>query len=1483
MKTYEMIKPLQQTNKSHGDSSGDGDTNPAGITLQEGADVGLENTKLSAAKQKMMLLDSAAEGRLLEIPHKLQENTKFPLSGFGSYPSIHSEWKTYTLIWRNKVDLEEQSLDDLFNSLKIYETKVKQSSSTGTVLQNLAFVSSSHTDSTTDSGSAAPSVFVVCTKLPVSSLPNVDSLSNTVIYSFFASQSTGPQLDNEDLKQIDVDDLKKIDLRWKMAMLTMRARRKGHFTRECRSLKDSRRTGAAEPQRRTVPIETSTSNALVSQVPTQWWVSCCGYHAVPLLSTGTFMPPKPDLSSKQVQSLRNSVQPIETSIPVATPVPASPKSTSSGKRRSRKACFYALLTYANPQKHMIPTAVLTQSKPVFNTAVRPVSAAQFKINVTRPRYAHPVVTKSKSPIRRHITCSPSSKTSNLPPKVITVKAPVVSAAQGMQGKWGNPQHALKDKGVIDSGCSRHMTGNMSYQSDFKEFNGGYVAFGGNLKGGKITGKGKIKTGKLDFDDVYFVKELKFNIFSVSQMCDKKNSVLFTDTECLVLSLDFKLPDKSQVLLRVPRENNMEFSVPRTPQQNGIAERKNRTLIKATKTMLVDSLLPIPFWAEAIDIVCYVQNRVLVTKPHNKTPYELLHGRTPSIGFMRPFGCPMTILNTLDPLGKFEGKVDKGFLVGYSQNDGDAAFDGKEHDFDTKKPESEVIVSPSSSAQSRKQDDKTKKEDKGKIPTIGQNSLNNNNTFIAAGPSNATVSPTYGKSSFIDAFQLPDDPDMPELEDITHSDDEDVVGAEADFNNLESSIPVSPIPTTRIHKDHPVSQIIGDLSSTTQIKSMTKAEEPKRVHQALKDPSWIKAMQEELLQFKMQKVWVLVDLPHGKRAIGTKWVYRNKKDEKGIVFRNKARLVAKGHTQEEGINYEEVFAPVEMIEAIRLFLSYASFIGFMVYQMDVKSAFLYGTIVEEVYVCQPSGFKDSDHPKKVYKVVKALYGLHQAPRVWYETLATYLLANGFQKGTIDQTLFIKKQKGDILLVNQKKDGIFISQGKYVAEILRKFGLTEGKSASTPIDTEKPLLKDPDGEDVDVHTYRLMIGSLMYLTSSRPDIMFACKKQTVVATSSIEAKYVAVASCYAQDNDVTRLQPLVDKKKVVVTEAAIRESMNAKRTSWNEFSSAMVSAVICLSTGKGFSGVETPLFKGMIVGQVIEEGGAEEEHVEDDTAAQGDDSTAQGYDALEPSVPSPTLPTLPPQPPQDLPSTSQEEEAKVVEDDQVQGRQAESQAKIYKIDIDHASKVLSMQEDEPAKVQVVVDVVTNAKLITDVVTAASETKRKGVVIRDPKEESTTFLIIPADTKSKDKGKTIMVEEPKPLKKKQQVEMDEEYARKLHAEINKDIDWYVAIEHVKQKAKEDPTVQRYQAMKRKPLTEAQAQRNTIMYLKNVAGFRLDYFKGMSYDGIRLIFEVKFNLNVDFLLKTKEQMEEEESRAIQSINETLAQKAAKRRKLNE
>ncbi|GJQ98311.1 putative ribonuclease H-like domain-containing protein [Tanacetum coccineum] len=488
-----------------------------------------------------------------------------------------------------------------------------------------------------------------------------------------------------------------------------------------------------------------------------------------------------------------------------------------------------------------------------------------------------------------------------------------------------------------------------------------------------------------------------------------------------------------------------------------------------------------------------------------------------------------------------------------------------------------------------------------------------------------ISANAGESSFvylggkipIDGSTLPNadlpiDQNMPDLED----------DSVADFNNMDDAINVSPIPTLKIHKDRPKDQILRDPKLAVQTRGkiqMTSSaqqalvcyiskqnrtnhkdhqnyllacflsqEEPKNISQALQDESWVKAMQEELLQFKLQKVWILVDFLYGEKAIGTKWVFKNKMDDRSIVVKNKARLVAQGFRQEEGIDYDEVFAPVARIEAIRLFLAFASYMGFTVYQMDVKSAFLYGTIEEEVYVHQPPGFVDPAHPNKVYKVIKALYGLHQAPRAWYETLSSFLMENGFRRGTIDKTLFIKKNKSDIMLVQvyvddiifgstkksmctefedcmhkrfqmssmgeltfflglqvkQQPDGIFISQDKYVADILKKFDFWSIRTATTPIESNKPLVKDEDGEDVDVHVYRSMIGSLMYLTASRLDIMFAvcacarfqvtqkvshlnavkrifrrlisrqCKKQTIMENSTTKAEYVAAANCYGQ---------------------------------------------------------------------------------------------------------------------------------------------------------------------------------------------------------------------------------------------------------------------------------------------------------------------------------------------------------------------------------
>nr|GEW08278.1 hypothetical protein [Tanacetum cinerariifolium] len=783
----------------------------------------------------------------------------------------------------------------------------------------------------------------------------------------------------------------------------------------------------------------------------------------------------------------------------------------------------------------------------------------------------------------------------------------------------------------------------------------------------------------------------------------------------------------------------------------------------------------------------------------------------------------------------------------------------------------------SSAKIKKHDDKTKSKAKGKshvklligyrnlseefedfsdnsinevnvastlVPTIGQISTNSTNTF-------STVA----------------------LEDITYSDDEEDVGEEADITNLETIITITPIPTTRVHKDHHVTQIISDLYSSTQTRSMTRMvkdqggltqinnadfhacmfawflsqEEPKRVHQALKDPSWIEAMQEELLQFMMQKVWVLVDLPNEKRAIGTKWVFRNKKDERGIIVRNKARLVAQGHTHEEGINYEEVFAQVTRIEAIRLFLAYASFMGFMVYRMDVKSAFLYRTIEEEVYVCQPPGYEDLGYPNKFYKVVKALYELHQAPRAWSMLMTSFL------------ALLIK---------------------------------TYGKLASTPIDTGKPLLKDPDGEDVDVHTYTSMIGSLMYLTSSRPDIMFAvyaridclpneeilielarmgyekhstkltfykaffsvqwkflihtilqCMSAKRITWNEFSSSMASVVICLSTERidclpneeiliELARMGYEKHSTKLTFYKAffsvqwkflihTILQCMSAKRITWNEFSSSMASVVICLSTGRKFNfskynfdslmrNVDSSSKFYMDVG---------EQQAADDIAniAADDVDDVVAEDVTEPTLPSP-IPTTTPPPPQELPSTSQvaptPRPSPIAQLSSPPQQQQPSQPTIISMDILHTlqetcialtRRVKNLEQDKIAQaLEITRGCIQTGRIIADI------DADKDVTLEDVEDEKNAEFEKNADVQGR---------------------LEESQAKVYH----------IDLEH--------------------------------------AGKVLR----MSYDDIRPIFEKYFNSNVAFLEKGKEELEEEESRSLKRKTKSSEEKAAKKQKLDE
>nr|GEX50797.1 ribonuclease H-like domain-containing protein [Tanacetum cinerariifolium] len=483
-----------------------------------------------------------------------QQFENFTASSSNGLDQIHDRLQKL----RNKADLEEQSLDDLFNNLKIYETEVKQSSSTGTASQNLAFVSSSHTDSTTDSVSAAASVFTACVKLPASSLSNVDSLKEKPANFALMAFSSNSSSDNEN-ETVFEENIKLLRIEVQLrdtALVTLRHKLvKAKQERDDLKLKLEKFQTSSKNLSDLLPSQTNKKTGLGynSQVFTKAMFDCdnyyylesdCeswppsnlydrfqpsgGYHAVPPLYTGTFMPRKLDLvfntaptavwtdhlafnvqlsPTMPEQDLSHTTRPstpiiedwvsdseeesetkatYKTTIPAATHVPANPKTHSSGKRRNRKAYFVC-----KSVDHLIKDCdyhTKKMAQPTLRNYAykghhkQPVSAALPNITLTRPSHAHHVVTKFKSPIRRYITRSPSSKTSNLPLRVTAVQALV-----------GNPQQALKDKGVTDNGCSRHMTGNMSYLSDFKELNGRYVAFGGNPKGGKITSKGKIKT------------------------------------------------------------------------------------------------------------------------------------------------------------------------------------------------------------------------------------------------------------------------------------------------------------------------------------------------------------------------------------------------------------------------------------------------------------------------------------------------------------------------------------------------------------------------------------------------------------------------------------------------------------------------------------------------------------------------------------------------------------------------------------------------------------------------------------------------------------------------------------------------------------------------------------------------------------------------------------------------------------------------------
>ncbi|GJX30612.1 retrovirus-related pol polyprotein from transposon TNT 1-94 [Tanacetum coccineum] len=587
---------------------------------------------------------------------------------------------------------------------------------------------------------------------------------------------------------------------------------------------------------------------------------------------------------------------------------------------------------------------------------------------------------------------------------------------------------LKRFDYIDAqGRSKHMTGNVSYLNDFEEIDGGYVAFG-------------------DESHVLLKVPRKNNMYSV----DLKNIVPKGGLTCL-----FTKATSDESKLWHMRLGHINF----------------KTMNKLVKGILVRARNSL----NKIRVAEIGKTRILLRLLDNEADSKLplsFRGKYYALGFMDHL-CVCYNSEYLEHLGQVDVKADEGFFVGYSIN-----RSGPNWLFDidalTKLMNYKPVVAGNQSngnAGTKACDDASKARMESVLgkdyillplwtsnPPFSQISKSSPDVgFKPLSDDGKKVDEDSRNSEEVNAIdpkrsiELPNDPNMPESEDIVYSDDDEDVGAEAGMNNLDVFMLISLILTTRIRKDHPIDQIIGDLNSAPQTRRMTKNLKEHGLFSSVKQRTNHKDFQNYLFACFLSQE----EPKKGKRAIGTKWVYKNKKDERDIVIKNKARLVSQGYTQEEGIDYDEVFAPVSRIEAIRLFLAYTLFKDFMVYHMDVKSAFLYGKIEEEVYVCQPPGFEDPDFPDRVYKVEKVLYGLHQAPRAWYETLSTYLLDNGFQKGKIDKTLFIRRVKGASL---------------------------DRKSRT---------------------------GCCQFLGYKL--ISWQCKKQTVVANSTIEAEYIAASNC------------------------------------------------------------------------------------------------------------------------------------------------------------------------------------------------------------------------------------------------------------------------------------------------------------------------------------------------------------------------------------
>nr|GEW17898.1 putative ribonuclease H-like domain-containing protein [Tanacetum cinerariifolium] len=1090
------------------------------------------------------------------------------------FTSLPPEWLMHTIVWRNMSDLDTMSLDDLYNHLKVYESEVQKKSESNS--QNMDFISSAKHSSGNEEVNTA-SVSTASTNVSTARA-NIEAanISQDTTCAYIASQSNEKKITIQGIDVVGFD---------KSKVECFNCHKIGHFAKECRAPRSQDR-GRIDNYKQRSKVEEQTPKALMAIDRVGWdWSYTANDEENHALVADEEAPTEFALMAKtsaESEVFDNSLcfkawlSQVEARL-------AEPRNQEVKYYEKIKVLEFKVEFRANCIESLTKELELIKKEkeglPEFaddtvTDYIRPSPAIESTSDDAQNR--NPSVTETEAspstispkPFIKFVKATDrSTKTKSA--KVETAKPIVKYAAM----------YSIPSKRKFPTDNTKFSTADMGNKGKaVKALACWFWKPSQNLsnKGGcKITGKETIKTSKLEFENVYFVKDLKYNLFSVSQICDNKNSILFTDSECIVLGQNFKLSDDANVLLRTLRQHNM-YSI----DLNNIIPHKDLTCLvaeaSADKCMLWHRRLGHLNFKTMNKLVRHNLVRGLPTKcfenDHSCTaclkgkqhkascksklvnsvtkPLHTLHmdlfGPTFVSSISHKWYCLVVtddfsrftwtfFFKTKDAtsgiLRKFITEIEnlKDLKVKIIRCDNGGEFRNKEiNDFCSQKG----IKREFSNARTPQQNGVAERR---------------NMTLIEAARimlADAKLPVTFWAEAVNTAYTCKDDapessgnPNPTASTTTPQADPMETLAVETLISiQMETTITTSPTHTLRINKDHPKSQITGPVDALIQTRNKSKEVgeqsfittihqktdptllqfclfscfvsqvEPKKISDAFQDPSWVEAMQEELLRFKIQNVWSLVDCPKGVRPVGTKWVLKNKKDERGIVIRNKARLVAQGHTQEEWIDHDE---------------------------MDVKSSFLYGTIDEEVYVLQPSGFQDPEFLAKVYKIKKAMYGFHQAPRAWYGTLSKYLLTNGFQKGIIDQTLFIGSAMGKLnfffgLQVVQKEDGIFLSQDKYG--------------------------KDGIGKDVDIHHYRSTIGSLMYLIASSPDIMFAicaCARHQVtlkechlhavkrifkylkghpklglwypkespfdliiVATSTTEAEYVGAVSCCGQ---------------------------------------------------------------------------------------------------------------------------------------------------------------------------------------------------------------------------------------------------------------------------------------------------------------------------------------------------------------------------------